>query len=411
MTASPLLAATLVLAFIAVGEIVSLWSRARIPALLIAMLVAFVLTKVGIIPPDVVTTSTLVGLGTLIGPPLVVHMGTLMPLSVIRKQWRAVLISVAGMVVGVGLVLAIVSPLFGFQYSVAGSGPLAGGIVSTALTTQGLTQKEVPSAILVVPTLVLMLQALPAMPLANQLLRRYALQLRRSGLVPETVSSDTVASPENIAVHGAAVSDETDSSAIMGPRQRTLVTWPDSLLNNQLFLLFLVLLAGTGAYYLGVWTGISYSIWALVLGIGLAAVGILPDKVMERGNSFGLAMAATIGLVISPLLGASMSDILASLVPVVAILLIGMTGILIGGAVMTKLVGWNPRLGMAVALTAMFGFPADFLMVQEVARSTGRDDDERNAIRDKLLPPMLIGGFTSVSAGSVVIASILVGLL
>ncbi|KHE73317.1 spermidine synthase with an N-terminal membrane domain protein [Kocuria marina] len=416
---APILAAAIVLAFIALGELVSLWSKARVPALLVAMLGVFVFAKAGIIPADLVETSTMVALGALIQPALMVHMGSLIPLSVIRQQWRAVLIALAGMVVGVGFVLAAVTPLFGFEYAVAGSGPLAGGIVSTALTTQGLTGAGVAGAVLVVPTLVLMLQSLPSMPLTNLLLRRYALHLRdaaapRSQRRSDTTLTDTPTADATFTDRPAAdatAEPPRDGGLGGGAARRTLVRLPESLRENQLFLLFLVLLAGSAAFYLGQWTGVSYSIWGLALGIALTALGVLPDKILERSNSFGLAMAAIICIVIAPLMGASIADVLASLAPVVAILLIGMLGILIGGAVMTKLLGWDPRLGMPVALTAMFGFPADYLIVQEVVRSTGRDEAEQEALRTRILPPMLIGGFTSVSAGSIVIASVLVSLL
>ncbi|WP_270450214.1 hypothetical protein [Kocuria marina] len=416
---APILAAAIVLAFIALGELVSLWSKARVPALLVAMLGVFVFAKAGIIPADLVETSTMVALGALIQPALMVHMGSLIPLSVIRQQWRAVLIALAGMVVGVDFVLAAVTPLFGFEYAVAGSGPLAGGIVSTALTTQGLTGAGVAGAVLVVPTLVLMLQSLPSMPLTNLLLRRYALHLRDAAAPRSQRRSDTTLTDPPTAdatftdrpTADATAEPPRDGGLGGGAARRTLVRLPESLRENQLFLLFLVLLAGSAAFYLGQWTGVSYSIWGLALGIALTALGVLPDKILERSNSFGLAMAAIICIVIAPLMGASIADVLVSLAPVVAILLIGMLGILIGGAVMTKLLGWDPRLGMPVALTAMFGFPADYLIVQEVVRSTGRDEAEQEALRTRILPPMLIGGFTSVSAGSIVIASVLVSLL
>jgi hypothetical protein len=84
---------------------------------------------------------------------------------------------------------------------------------------------------------------------------------------------------------------------------------------------------------------------------------------------------------------------------------------MLGGFVATKLLKWQPTLGMSVALTAMYGFPADYLLTNEVARSVGRDDKEREQLTDAMLPAMLVGGFTSVSAGSVVIASVLVGFL
>ena len=400
---SPLLAAAIILAFIAVGEILSIWSKARVPSLLVAMLGAFIFAKIGLIPENLVTTSTMVIVGTLIQPPIMVHMGSLIPLSTMKAQWKAVLIALGGMLVGVGMVLAIVTPLFGFEYSVAGAGPLAGGIISTSLTTQGLTEAGIATAVIVVPSLVLMLQSLPSMPLTNYLLRSYSLKLRDTGDLKRlgaTGPSSSASSAHNDGAAGTTVATR--------PK---LVRLPEKLAENQLFLLFLVFTAGAAALHLGELTGISYSIWGLLLGIILTALGVIPDRVLERSNSFGIAMAAIICIVVAPLMTASLDDVIASLLPVLAILGFGMIGILIGGFIVTKLLGWHPKLGMSVALTAMYGFPADYLIVQEVVRSTARDEEESTALRDHLLPPMLIGGFTSVSAGSIIVASVLVGML
>lgn len=400
---SPLIATAIILAFIALGEILSIWSRARVPSLLVAMLGAFIFAKLGVIPEDLVTSSTMVIVGTLVMPPLLVHMGSLIPLATIRSQWKAVLIALGGMIVGVGLVLAVVTPLFGFEYSVAGAGPLAGGVISTSLTTQGLTDAGIASVVVVVPAMVLMLQSLPSMPLTNYLLRSYSLKLRDSG---DLKNLGAAGAARSVASAGTAAA----GGSTVGTRQ-TLVRWPEKLSDNQLFLLFLLFSAGAVAWYLGELTGISFSIWGLLLGIVLTTLGVIPDRVMERSNSFGIAMAAIICIVIAPLMTASLSDVIASLVPVVAILGFGMLGLLLGGFIVTRLLGWHPKLGMSVALTAMYGFPADYLIVQEIVRSVARDEEESTALRDHLLPPMLIGGFTSVSAGSIVVASVLVGML
>ena len=58
--------------------------------------------------------------------------------------------------------------------------------------------------------------------------------------------------------------------------------------------------------------------------------------------------------------------------------------IVIGGFIATKLLRWRAPLGMSVALTAMYGFPADYLLTNEVARSIARvlraDEDLTEAI-------------------------------
>lgn len=385
-------AAAIVLGFIAIGELVSIWSKARVPSLLVAMLGIFIFAKIGIVPDTVVDDSMLVQIYTILVAPLLFHMGTLIPLRVMLKQWRSVIIAVSGMLVAVLLIFFIIAPIFGFETFVAGSGPLAGGIVATSLTTEGLTASGAASAIIVLPALVLMLQSLPSMPLTNFLLRRYATQLRDSGELHELAA--------------AHHDDEADAAT-----KKKLVTLPAFLVDNQLFMLFLILIGGSIATLLSGPTHIPSSILALILGIAATTVGLSPDKAMERSNSFGIAMAGVIAIVMAPLVSASVQDVIDAFLPTVSILIVGGIGIVAGGYIATKLLRWKAPLGMSVALTAMYGFPADYLLTNEVARSIARDDEEKEALLNVMLPPMLVGGFTSVSAGSVVIASVLVGML
>lgn len=389
---TPIFAATIILAFIALGELMSLWSKARIPALLIAMLGTFIAVQLKIIPNTIIDDSFFPQIYAILVAPLLFHMGSLIPLKTMLAQWRSVVISIAGMIVAVGVIAAVVGPIFGFQYVVAGAGPLAGGIVSTGLTTDGLKAANVDSAIVVLPALVLMLQSLPSMPLTNLLLRKFAITLRDSGDLEELARKQKKVEKEN----GSG---------------KKLVTLPDMLVDNELFVLFLILVGGSLATLLAMPTHIPSSIIALVLGVASTAIGLTPERSMEKSSSFGIAMASVVAIVMAPLVAASLSDVLAALLPVAVILAVGAVGIMIGGAIATKLLKWKTTLGMSVALTAMYGFPADYLLTNEVVRSVGRTDEEREALSEAMLPPMLVGGFTSVSAGSVVIASVLVSFL
>lgn len=385
----PIYAAAIVLAFIAAGELISIWSKARIPSLLVAMLAAFVFAQLGLIPATIIDQSLLTQIYVVLVGPLLFHMGSLIPLRTMMQQWRSVVIAISGMVVAVLLLAAVVAPLFGFAHFVAGAGPLAGGIVATGLTTEGLTAAGVSSAIIVLPALVLMMQSLPAMPLTNVLLRKYALSIRDSGELDKHSAQPEV--PERA--------------------QSKLVRLPDYLANNELFVLFTILVGGSIATLLAGPTHIPSSIIALVLGIASTAIGLTPERAMEKASSFGIAMAGVVAIVMAPLLTASITDVIAALVPMLVILVVGGVGILLGGFIATRLLRWKPTLGMSVALTAMYGFPADYLLTNEVARSVGRTPEERERLSAAMLPAMLVGGFTSVSAGSVVIASFLVGLL
>lgn len=385
-------AATIILAAIALGELISMWSKARVPSLLVAMLSIFVVAKLGIVPDSVVEDSLLIQAYTILVAPLLFHMGSLIPLRTLLKQWRSVIITIVGMTFAVLFIFLVISPIFGFPYFVAGSGPLAGGIVATSLTTEGLTKAGVASVIVVLPALVLMLQSLPSMPLTNFLLRKYAFRLRDSGELQELAEKHH---------------REEEEAA----NKKMLVTLPAFLAENQLFMLFAVLVGGSIATFLAVPTHIPSSILALLLGIASTAIGLTPERALERSNSFGIAMAGVIAIVMAPLVSASVSDVIKAFVPTISIVIVGGIGIMVGGFIATKLVRWKSSLGMSVALTAMYGFPADYLLTNEVVRSVARDEDEKEALLNVMLPPMLVGGFTSVSAGSVVIASVLVTLL
>lgn len=406
----PIYSAAIVLAFIALGELISLKTKARVPSLLVAMLGIFVVAQLGLVPETVVEDSLLPQAYTILVLPLLFHMGSLIPLPTLLQQWRSVIIALSGMLVAVGTLALVVLPLFGFNYFVAGAGPLAGGIVATSLTTNGLEAAGVSSMIVVLPSLVLMMQSLPAMPMTNFLLRRFAINLRDSGELAKLA--------ENAQGDGHGEHNDADNgpAGAVGTKQKAgtkkkLVTLPSMLAHNELFILFLVLVGGSLAALLAVPTHIPASILALILGIASTAIGLTPERTLERSNSFGIAMAGVIAIVMAPLITASLSDVIAAIVPMLVILVIGFGGILLGGFIATKLLRWKPGLGMSVALTAMYGFPADYLLTSEVARSVGRNETERTQLTDAMLPPMLVGGFTSVTSGSVVIASVLVSFI
>lgn len=386
----PIYMAAVVLAFIAIGEIASIVTKARVPALLVAMLGIFAFAQLGIVPKTAIDDSLLPQVYAILVVPTLFHMGSLIPLPQMVQQWKAILIAVGGMVVAVGLLAAVVIPLFGFGAFVAGAGPLAGGILATSIATEGIQAAGLAPALVILPALVLMMQSLPSMPLTNLLLRKFAIAVRDSGEL------------EKLA--GSAKTVET------GERKK-LVNLPKSLEENELFVLFVILVGGAVATLLAVPTHIPATILALLLGIASTAVGITPQRSMERASSFGIAMAAVIAIVMAPLVAANMADVIAALAALAVIIIVGGAGIMLGGLIVTKIVGWKAPLGMSVALTAMYGFPADYLLTNEVARSVGRDEKERKQLTDAMLPAMLVGGFTSVSAGSVIISSVLVSFL
>ena len=79
MLNQPVVATMIILALIAVGEVVSIKTRARVPMLLVVLLGYLVLMWVGVIPKELIANSTFATVGAVLIAPMIVHMGTLIP--------------------------------------------------------------------------------------------------------------------------------------------------------------------------------------------------------------------------------------------------------------------------------------------------------------------------------------------
>lgn len=404
MLDTPVYAATAILLLIAVSEVVSIITKAYVPSLLVAIVGYLLLIWTGVFPADLLPASTLAAVGSLLIGAVITHMGTLIPLSQIRSQYKAILIALAGVVVATLLLLAIITPFFGYDHAVAGAGPVTGGIIAYVLTADELQALGLNSLV-VIPAIILGLQSLLGIPLANVLLRKYATRIRAANLVRrETATADTgpgdsFAVPEEVPVLLGGGEPQS-------PR-RGLQLIPERF--QQTAVLLLLLFVGASlATWLGSVTGINYSIFALFLGLGGRLLGLFPERSMERANSFGFGMLAVIIVVLASMSSVTWADVVRAIGPVIVILVVGAIGIMIGGAVVSRLLKWDMYKGMPVALTAMFGFPGDFMLCQEISRSVGRTEQERKEILDEILTPMLVGGFTTVTTSSILVASILV---
>ncbi|SIS46864.1 hypothetical protein [Salimicrobium salexigens] len=378
-------------AIIALGEILSITSKAKIPTLLVVIGTVFILLQTGVLPESYIEASTFVAAGSVLVPVLIVHLGTLIPLSVLKKQYKAVLITLIGLVISVVTMLTLITLIFDYNTAVAGAGPLTGGIIAYIVTAEGLTEAGF-TTLAAIPVVVFALQNLVGMPLTSILLSKYAVTIR-----------------DDPSQNGSEESGES-SDPMVSTKTKKLI-FPDRIMQSDFFILFLLFIGGAAATWLGDATGINYSLWSLAIGVTGSALRFYPDRALDKANSTGLAMVALIVVVISSLVGITWDQVVSSLLAVIVTIIIGTAGLMLGGLIGGKIFNWKPTKSIPVVLTALYGFPGDYLIVEEVSRSVGRNEEERKRIMDELVAPMLIGGFTSVTVGSIVVASILVGTL
>ena len=388
MVSEPLISATILFALIVLGEIIYYLTKARVPMLLTAMVSYLLLTWAGVLPEKILDNAILPSLGALVIGPVIMHMGTMMPLHILKSQWKAVVISVFGIIGSTTLILVFVTLMFDFRTAASGVGPIAGGIVALLITVEKLQDLGLANLI-VLPAIVQALQGVIGMPLSAILMKRYSryyLKNREHDKNVATISDKDKTKKENIFNK-------------------------NPLLQNNVIRLFIMFFLASLAFIIGSVTGIHYTLLSLLFGVIGLKIGLFEEKEMQHNQSFTIMMVTIILIVIGSMGGIKPQDLWAYLPAILSILIIGTIGILIGGYVGAKLIGWRPTKALPVALTALYGFPGDFILCEEVSRSVTDDKDEREDVFNELLSPMIIGGFTTVTVASVILTSILMNFI
>lgn len=383
MIEQPIVATVMLFALLAIGELISIYTRARIPMLMTAMVGYLVLTWVGVFPENILELSTLPALGAILIGPLIIHMGTLMPISTLKKQWRAVVISISGVLGALILVLTIVPIVFDFETAASGIGPISGGVVALLITTEKLTEIGLTS-IIVIPVLIAAIQTPIGMPLISFFLKRYS---------------------NHFVQNTTATKEEVDG---LNEEEQPVRF---NIFKNNIILLFTIFLLAAIATILSEYTGIHYTLFSLLFGILMLNAKLFPQAVLQKSNSFSFMMVALIFVVIGTMGGITPQDVMNNIPPVLLILVTGVGGLALGGFIASKAVGWHPFKGMPVALTALVGFPGDYIICEEVSRSTTDNAVDQQRVFSEIVTPMLIGGFVTVTIASVVIASFVMGML
>ncbi|AMV65820.1 Hypothetical protein ADU71_1934 [Pediococcus damnosus] len=99
------------------------------------------------------------------------------------------------------------------------------------------------------------------------------------------------------------------------------------------------------------------------------------------------------------------------IVQILVLIALGLLGMFIASRLLAKPFGMSWQMAYACSLTSLFGFPADYILTSEIARSVSQNDAEEAYVLKHTMPKMLVGGFATVSVASVIIASVFLKLL
>ena len=68
-------------------------------------------------------------------------------------------------------------------------------------------------------------------------------------------------------------------------------------------------------------------------------------------------------------------------------------------------------LSVGIAMAQLLGFPATYLIANEIATAVAQTQEEKDHVLSRIMPAYVVAGFVSVTSVSIIIAGLLVPFL
>lgn len=384
-------ALTILLSIYAVSELIAQRTKAVFSTVLGIAIILLAGFWSGILPRSLIEDAQISGFGNLIAGVLIVSLGTSIDFQELKRQWKVVVISLACVLCAVAAIIIIGPLAMAPEMAVSGAPIFAGGSAATLIMTTTLKEKGMEYA----GTFCIVLyvtQKFIGVPIASLLLRRTAKAFREEGALVE--------------LYSARQADEREDGRT-GP-----LALPARFGRPSVYLAKMGIVAVIAYYASGLTGGaIHYFVMCLLMGTLFFALGFLEKGILAKSRSDGLVTFFVTVLIFSNLATTTPQQVLSVLPALIVSALLGVGGVALAGAVGGKLLDVPFGLAISLGISCTFGFPTTMLIPQEVAEAIGRDEREKTAILNYLLPKMLTSGFVTVTIASVLIAGVVVNML
>lgn len=391
-----------VMAVLLIGQWVASLTKAWVPSVFVSAIV-FLIGFWTILPKDIaVKASYDTAFVQICVSMLLVHLGTLMSLKKLIAQWRAVCIALLGVAGTLLLTMTIGTLLFDWHTVLASVPPLTGGVVAALLMTNGLKDAGL-TAFVALPVTMLMIHGVFGYPLTAIMLKH---EDRRLAKVYQGMSDEERA--QAAAASSAMAQSDTDKPT----QSKFLSLFPEKYQTSAFILLRVALVALFSNWIAGLTNGVvNANVVCLIFGVIAHQLGFLEDSALNKAGVFDWLMYGLLGYVFSQLAGTTPQQLLSMLLQILVLIVLGLIGMFVASFILGKPFGMSHEMAFACSLTALFGFPADYILTTEVAHNVAKDEGEERYLLDNTLPQMLVGGFATVSIASVIIASVFLKLL
>lgn len=379
----------LMLVCLIIGEIISTRTKAFVPSMFISA-VLFVLGFWTFFPKDILQLGGVAkNLPTFLVMMMVVHLGTMLDIQELIDQWKTVLVTLAGMLGILLIILTVGTLILGKETAAIAAPPLTGGFVA-ALMMQGAAGDN--QHLFILAMAVYVLQGFVGYPLTSICLKLEGKRLIKAYRLGEL----KIEEKDNVEIEGVNKKYQWD----LFPK---IPTKYQSDFTNLFTIVLLVVLSG----YLDTLTMgyISKFVWALILGVIAAAVGFIEPQILVKSRSMGFVYTIIMMFVFSQLNSITPQTIILLLKDFAILIILSTIGIALVSIPVGKYLGWSIPMSFAIGLGSLAGgFPASYVLSVEAAKVISENEKERKIVEDYILPKTLVAGFVSATSGSVFIA-------
>ncbi len=382
----PLLALTIVFLIYAIGDLIATKTKALISMMLVCSLIFLVAFWCGL-PASIFEDSGLTAFSSVTICMFLVHVGSTIKVKDFVKEWKTVVIVLLS-TLAISFCVYFVGQLFMEKYYALVGGPTVAGGMVAYLVMQTVGDTLGRTDITVFALMVLSFQGFIGVPIASALCKKEGtelLALWKEGKYIPTFENEKEGKFSKFKIF-ANVPEKYNSANLI---------------------LFKVALVALIAQQLAKITGINQLIFALILGVIFHEIGLLDDAALTKANGFSFVIAGALCNVFSGLSNTTPQLLGSMLLDIVLVFVIGIAVAAVISILVGKLVHFSWKLSLAVAMTALFGFPGTYLVSREVAAAIGKNDEESQVVMSYLMPKMVIAGIVSVSVVSGLAASIM----
>lgn len=395
---SQMLALVILLLILFIGDVVAVRTKAWIPSVFISAIL-FLIGYWTFFPEDIVSIAGVPPVAaTMMMFLLITNMGTLLSVKELMRQWKTILISLSGILGIIVLLFGIGTLIFDLETVLVAIPPLVGGLVSALIMSEGAANAGLTS-LSVFAIVIYVMQGFAGYPLTSIVLKKEGKRLLsqyRNGQLE-------------------VKKDDSDSNMEDGKAELKMFKNLPEKYNTDYFKFFRLAIVAFLAYFVSTLLAPVVSINALVLcllfGVIGKSIGFLEKQTLQKANGFGLAIMALMLFIFDGLKKATPSMMMEILYPLIVCIILGVIGMYIFSFLVGKVLKVSKEMAFAVSLTALYGFPADYIITNEVVNALTKDENEREALLSHMLPPMLVGGFISVTIVSVILAGVFVQFL